>query len=138
MMAASQGATDPAAWGAAIGNLGPMGMLVIPLVFALAVFFLAVAAITVSLTGIRRFGVPGLAYVLGGLWRELHGLRSDFRAHASQTPMEPLEPIDEERFYFPAKRKPPPSDPPPAAAAAPVERIPGPPSQRRRERSSPR
>ena len=138
MMAASQGATDPAAWGAAIGNLGPIGTLVIPLVFALAVILVVSAAGTVALTGIRRFGIPGLAYVLGGLWRELHGLRGDIRAFVAETPLDPLEPIEEARFYFAAKKKAPASDPPPATAPAPVERVPGPPSQRRRERSNPR
>lgn len=135
MISASQGASDPAAWGQAIGNLGPIGMLVIPLVFALAVVLIAAATTTISLTGIRRLGIPGLAYVLGGLWRELHGLRGDIRAFVEQTPLGALEPIEEGRFYFPPKRKAPASDPPPAAAPAPAERVPGPPSQRRRETS---
>jgi hypothetical protein len=134
---ASQGATDPKAWGEAIGSLGPIGTLVIPLVFALAVILVVSAAGTVALTGIRRLGIPGLAYVLGGLWRELHGLRGDIRAFVAETPLEPLEPIEEARFFFAAKKKAPASDPPPAAAAVPSERAPGPPSRKRREQSRP-
>lgn len=126
---ASQGASDPAAWGAAIGNLGPIGMIVIPLVFALAVIIVVALASTIALTGIRRFGVPGLAYVLGGLWRELHGLRMDLRAWSSGDELPPLEPLDEKRSLFPPPRK-----PSPVPQPEQPERVASPPSRRTKER----
>jgi hypothetical protein len=121
---------DPRPWGEAIGGLGPMGPLVFSLVFALAVIVIVFGSATVALTGIRRWGVPGLAYVLAGLWRELHGLRSDLRAWADGDPLEPLEPLDEKRSLFPPPRRPTPPAHAASAAPAPAERSAAPASRR--------
>jgi hypothetical protein len=132
---ASEGVTDPAAWGQAFGSLGPIGLLLVPLGFALLVVIGMLVATTIALTGIRRLGMPGLAWTLGGVRLELHGLRLDLRAWQSGEPLEPLEPLDANRSLFPPKvRKEPTSEPPepPAPAPAPTSRRAGRAPQRSR------
>lgn len=126
---------DPRPWGEALGGLGPMGPVVLSFAFGAFVVAVVFGAVTIALTGIRRWGVPGLAYVLAGLWRELHGLRADLRAWADGDPLEPLEPLDEKRSLFPPPRRPTPAEDAPAHAARPsapsVRRAEGPRSSRR-------
>jgi hypothetical protein len=111
----------------AIGSLGPTALILIPLAFALLVVLGFVVAGTVAITGVRRFGMPGLAYTLGGVRLELHGLRSDLRAWQSGDPLPDLEPLDEARSLFPPPRRP---SPAPEAAPARTAREPAPVSRR--------
>jgi hypothetical protein len=104
----------------AIGSLGPTALILIPLAFALLVVLGFVAAGTVAVTGVRRFGMPGLAYTLGGVRLELHGLRSDLRAWQSGDPLPDLEPLDERRSLFPPPRRPTPDTEAAPARGEPV------------------
>lgn len=111
---------DPRPWGEAIGGLGPMGPIVLSFAFGAFVVAVVFGSVTIALTGIRRWGIPGLAYVLAGLWRELHGLRADLRAWSDGDPLEPLEPLDEKRSMFPPPRRPTPDAAAPVAPARPA------------------
>lgn len=109
----------------AIGSLGPTALILVPLAFALLVVLGFILAGTIAVTGIRRFGMPGLAWTLGGVRIELHGLRTDLRAWQANEPLPDLEPLDEHRALFPPRR-PPRTEAPPA----PVEPVHVPASRR--------
>lgn len=81
--------TDPEAWGRA---LGPVGLC---LAFALLVVLGALGAGTVALVGIPRWRIPGLAWALSGVWRELHGLRGDLRAYQRGEALPDLDPLED-------------------------------------------
>jgi hypothetical protein len=109
---------------AALGTLGPTALILIPLAFALLVVLGFVAAGTIAVTGVRRLGMPGLAWTLGGVRLELHGLRADLRVWQRDETLPELEPLDEHRALFPPRRSAR-TEAPPAPAAhepAPVSR----------------
>lgn len=127
MIFAEGGVTDPEAWSRALGPLG------ICLAFALAVVLGALGVFAIAATGIPRWKIPGLAWILAGVWRELHGLRLDLRAFQAGEPFPELSPLGDS--------VPPPPAPPRAAKAAQPLRggaPPAPPSQRQRQNSRPK
>lgn len=85
-MAAFDGATDPVAWGHAFGALGPIGFLLIPLGFALAVIVVVAIAWIIVGHGIRA---------------ELHGLRLDLRLFQREEPLPDLEPLEAPKILGP-------------------------------------
>lgn len=124
---AFEGVSDPEAWARA---LGPVGLC---LAFALIVVLAALGTFTLAATGIPRWKIPGLAWTLAGVWRELHGLRVDLRAFQSGDPLPELPPLAD-------SVPPPPALPRATKPAQPVRRDAptAPPSRRSRQDSRPK
>jgi hypothetical protein len=120
-MTASQGMTDPTAWGQALGGLGPVGFLLIPLAFALAVIIVIAIAWIIVGHGIRV---------------ELHGLRLDLRLFQQGELLPDLSPPQPPGVLGPLRRLVP--APEPADPLASAARGDGPPSRRARPPQSSR
>ncbi len=115
-MFALEGVTDPAVWAIFFGTLGPAGFALICVVAVLFVVFIGIAGVAIALTGIPRWGIPGLAWALVGIWKEIHGYRQDERDKAAGKQLEELEPwADSAPGMFVKKRAQPEQKPVPVA-----------------------
>ena len=88
----------------AIGSLGPTALILIPIAAVVLVTGCFVLGGVVALTGVPRFRIPGLAWVMAGVWRELHGLRADWRAVQRNEPLPDLDPLSDSVPPPPAPR----------------------------------
>jgi hypothetical protein len=101
-----EGAWDPSSVGAGLSQIGPdRGVVAMVLFFALAVVVLVIGTAGIALTGIPRLRIPGLAWAISGVWRELHGLRQDQRDIRAGRDLPDLEPLPDSVPPPPATRR---------------------------------